>query len=377
MGRAEYVFGHGSLVASRGGHVAELRGHERRWGVAMDNTRDLPGYKYYLAARRRPARGVRRLPRRRARRGRRPCSGVCTPVDAGALAAARRARAQLRARRRHGADRRPARPDLGLRRLGGGPRALRARRRGGGAASSPRTTCASCAPASELGEREHAARRPRWTPAACPCTRYGASTSSPASLRSSPWSVARSSALSAPNSSSPSCAATARRPREQPRRPPASGAPRACGGRRSWTWRSASPAASSSSRSAPSCSGRCPGLDELLLGQPRACAAITVSSANCGGRRLELGHRPRRSASRPRAATQFSRNPVYCPSASGGFDPPIIGAPNSTRTQSFVIQTNSWKALTRWILAHRRRSSPSGCWSRSSASPPPARRPRR
>src|SRR6476619_422472 len=49
MRPTEYVFGYGSLVRAPGGHVAELIGHERRWGVAMDNTRDLEGYKYYLA----------------------------------------------------------------------------------------------------------------------------------------------------------------------------------------------------------------------------------------------------------------------------------------------------------------------------------------
>ncbi len=45
---AEWVFGYGSLAAdARGGHAATLRGHRRRWGVAMDNSRDLPGYKWY------------------------------------------------------------------------------------------------------------------------------------------------------------------------------------------------------------------------------------------------------------------------------------------------------------------------------------------
>jgi hypothetical protein len=47
-GRA-FVFGYGSL-AGPGGHLAVLRDHARGWGVAMDNTRDLPGYKHYLAA---------------------------------------------------------------------------------------------------------------------------------------------------------------------------------------------------------------------------------------------------------------------------------------------------------------------------------------
>jgi cation transport regulator ChaC len=53
-----YVFGYGSLLdllpfpparAPRPeGFVADLRGYRRRWNVAMDNSRDLPGYKYYL-----------------------------------------------------------------------------------------------------------------------------------------------------------------------------------------------------------------------------------------------------------------------------------------------------------------------------------------
>jgi hypothetical protein len=44
----EFVFGYGSLVAEHErGHVATLRGHRRVWGVAMDNSRDLPGYKSY------------------------------------------------------------------------------------------------------------------------------------------------------------------------------------------------------------------------------------------------------------------------------------------------------------------------------------------
>jgi cation transport regulator ChaC len=45
----EYVFGYGSLAWDRRGPVqqAELRGTRRVWGVAMDNTRDIPGYKHY------------------------------------------------------------------------------------------------------------------------------------------------------------------------------------------------------------------------------------------------------------------------------------------------------------------------------------------
>lgn len=54
----QLVFGYGSLVAgldrvptrepSDRGWVADLRGHRRAWGVAMDNSRAIPGYKRYL-----------------------------------------------------------------------------------------------------------------------------------------------------------------------------------------------------------------------------------------------------------------------------------------------------------------------------------------
>jgi hypothetical protein len=54
----EFVFGYGSLAAAPDGtavsrrlrpegFVCDLRGHRRQWGVAMDNRRDLPGYKHY------------------------------------------------------------------------------------------------------------------------------------------------------------------------------------------------------------------------------------------------------------------------------------------------------------------------------------------
>ena len=57
----EFVFGYGSLAAlgdgvapSRTpraeGFVCDLRGYRRQWGVAMDNSRDLPGYKHYTDA---------------------------------------------------------------------------------------------------------------------------------------------------------------------------------------------------------------------------------------------------------------------------------------------------------------------------------------
>jgi cation transport regulator ChaC len=62
---AQFVFGYGSLAAPAGrpltrertahGFVADLAGVRRTWGVAMDNRRSLPGYKYYTdAAGRRP-----------------------------------------------------------------------------------------------------------------------------------------------------------------------------------------------------------------------------------------------------------------------------------------------------------------------------------
>jgi Gamma-glutamyl cyclotransferase, AIG2-like len=45
-----FVFGYGSLVADAPGAApARLAGRSLRWGVAMDNAVDLPGYKCYLA----------------------------------------------------------------------------------------------------------------------------------------------------------------------------------------------------------------------------------------------------------------------------------------------------------------------------------------
>jgi hypothetical protein len=41
------VFGYGSLV-SDAGTVTQVMGFRRCWGVAMDNTETIPGYKYYL-----------------------------------------------------------------------------------------------------------------------------------------------------------------------------------------------------------------------------------------------------------------------------------------------------------------------------------------
>lgn len=53
-----FIFGYGSLVdrrhlnglarkTSEFGYVATLRGFRRTWGVAMDNSQDIPGYKFY------------------------------------------------------------------------------------------------------------------------------------------------------------------------------------------------------------------------------------------------------------------------------------------------------------------------------------------
>lgn len=44
-----WIFGYGSL-AGPGGSSTSLRGYRRTWGVAMDNTVDLPSYKHYVDA---------------------------------------------------------------------------------------------------------------------------------------------------------------------------------------------------------------------------------------------------------------------------------------------------------------------------------------
>jgi hypothetical protein len=46
----DYVFGYGSLTDSARARDALLRGHRRRWGVAMDNAQAIPGYKRYKAS---------------------------------------------------------------------------------------------------------------------------------------------------------------------------------------------------------------------------------------------------------------------------------------------------------------------------------------
>jgi hypothetical protein len=42
-----FVFGYGSLAAGFSGRPARLRGFRRVWGVAMDNSVAIPGYKIY------------------------------------------------------------------------------------------------------------------------------------------------------------------------------------------------------------------------------------------------------------------------------------------------------------------------------------------
>lgn len=82
----DWVFGYGSLAAeARDGYLTELADHRRRWGVAMDNTRDLPGYKWYRqrATGGRPAVFVAFLDIVEAAGD--AVNGRCLPVDATAL----------------------------------------------------------------------------------------------------------------------------------------------------------------------------------------------------------------------------------------------------------------------------------------------------
>lgn len=94
MGR-DFVFGYGSLAAElpfgpgreprEEGFVADLPGFARGWGVAMDNRRDLPGYKYYTATDgTRPPVFVSFLDIARAAGGA-AVNGLCLPVDAARL----------------------------------------------------------------------------------------------------------------------------------------------------------------------------------------------------------------------------------------------------------------------------------------------------
>jgi gamma-glutamylcyclotransferase (GGCT)/AIG2-like uncharacterized protein YtfP len=91
----DFVFGYGSLAAELPfvpgrdpcdeGFVADLPGFARGWGVAMDNRRDLPGYKYYTAPDgTRPQVFVSFLDVVPVA-GAAAVNGLCLPVDAGEL----------------------------------------------------------------------------------------------------------------------------------------------------------------------------------------------------------------------------------------------------------------------------------------------------
>ncbi len=86
---SQYVFGYGSLAAELrdAGFAAELPGFRRAWGVAMDNRRDLPGYKYYTTPDGvRPAVFVSFLDIAPATGGASSAvNGLCLPVGAGEL----------------------------------------------------------------------------------------------------------------------------------------------------------------------------------------------------------------------------------------------------------------------------------------------------
>ena len=94
--RPEFVFGYGSLAGSPGpaasreicrqGFVADLTGFVRTWGVAMDNRRDLPGYKYYTdPAGRRPHVFVTFLDLVPSEANSAAVNGLCLPVAEPAL----------------------------------------------------------------------------------------------------------------------------------------------------------------------------------------------------------------------------------------------------------------------------------------------------
>lgn len=78
----QFVFGYGSLAARREGcRVATLSGHRRSWGVAMDNSVDVPGYKHFRLRRdaSRPAIFVAFLDVEPDPRS--TVTGLCIPVD--------------------------------------------------------------------------------------------------------------------------------------------------------------------------------------------------------------------------------------------------------------------------------------------------------
>ena len=87
----EYLFGYASLVASasRAPTAAELLGARRVWGVAMDNSEVIPGYKVFLdpADGTRPALHVAFLDLAAAPQDTPALNGVLVAVGAGELAA--------------------------------------------------------------------------------------------------------------------------------------------------------------------------------------------------------------------------------------------------------------------------------------------------
>src|SRR3954464_4477383 len=48
MDGPDFVFAYGSLLDEARGRPCTLTGWRRGWGVAMDNRRTLPGYRYFL-----------------------------------------------------------------------------------------------------------------------------------------------------------------------------------------------------------------------------------------------------------------------------------------------------------------------------------------
>ena len=159
----DFVFGYGSLAAELpfvpgrepcdAGFVADLPGFARGWGVAMDNRRDLPGYKYYMATDgTRPAVFVSFLDIAPAA-GDAAVNGLCLPVDPAAWngwtsgsATTHRVDVSDRIHGRRGAR-------LDLRRHAGRPRAAAGARRTGSAVIA----------AAYLAAVERR-RSPRWAP---------------------------------------------------------------------------------------------------------------------------------------------------------------------------------------------------------------------
>jgi hypothetical protein len=85
---AAWVFGYGSLVAVPDARPAALRGFRRVWGVAMDNSVAVPGYKVYEKPDgSRPAVAVAFLDLEPCAGAGCEVNGALLPADAGTLAA--------------------------------------------------------------------------------------------------------------------------------------------------------------------------------------------------------------------------------------------------------------------------------------------------